>query len=74
MFITKNKGKYHWFNQNSLDCKLNFELIGILLGLAIYNGINLNILFPTIVYKKLMEEEVGLDDVKEIDPDVYSNL
>lgn len=53
---------------------MNFELIGILLGLAIYNGINLNILFPAIVYKKLMEEEVGLDDVKEIDPDVYSNL
>lgn len=45
-----------------------FELIGILLGLAIYNGIILDIHFPLLVYKKLLGCKVGLDDLYEIQP------
>jgi len=44
-----------WFEKCPLECGLNFELIGIILGLSIYNGINLDIQFPVVVYKKLMD-------------------
>ena len=42
------------FNRSSLENEREFELIGILLGVAIYNGVILDVRFPHVVYKKLM--------------------
>ena len=36
MFLIKNE-RFVWFNHDSIECNLNYELIGILLGLALYN-------------------------------------
>jgi len=52
MFLSKNN-RYWWFNHDSLECNLNFELIGMLLGLALYNSTILKLDFPLIVYKKI---------------------
>lgn len=52
MFISKNEW-YMWFNKDSFECNLNFELIGMLLGLALYNSTILKLDFPLVVYKKL---------------------
>jgi hypothetical protein len=64
MFIPKNKGIYHWFNGFSYEMPLRFEFVGMLLGLALYNSVHLDIHFPEIVYKKLLnkkyEEDHGL--------------
>ena len=38
-----------------------FELAGILLGLAIYNAINLDLHLPNIIYKKLLNEPYNLE-------------
>lgn len=53
----------------------------MLLGLALYNSVHLDIKFPDLVYKKLLqktkEDEIGLgivEDLKEIDPDIYKTL
>jgi len=43
MFIHICNGTLLWFEKCHLECGLNFELIGIILGLSIYNGINLDI-------------------------------
>ena len=32
-----------WFDKNPLECGLNFELIGMILGLSIYNNVNLDL-------------------------------
>lgn len=63
-----------WINKSSLECNVNFELIGTLLGLAIYNSVYLNLNFPTVVYKKLNGEEACLEDLKEFEPDLYNTL
>lgn len=55
MFITKND-TYIWFNHDSFECNLNFELIGMLLGLALYNSTILKLDFPLVIYKKLKED------------------
>ena len=34
---------------------MKFELIGIILGLAIFNNVILDVKFPLVVYKKLLE-------------------
>ena len=51
-----------------------FELLGILLGLAIYNGIILDVHFPLLVYKKLLGFDIGLADLREIQPTVSNSL
>ena len=51
MFVEMNN--YLWLNMKSLECNVNYELIGILLGLALYNGTILNLSFPDVIYKKL---------------------
>ena len=51
-----------------------FELVGSLLGLAIYNGIILDVHFPTAIYKKLHGEEMDLLDLMEVRPSVGRGL
>lgn len=53
MFVKKNQDSYLWFNSDSFECNLNFELVGMLLGLALYNFTILKLDFPLLVYKKL---------------------
>lgn len=51
-----------------------YELVGILLGLAIYNGIILDVHFPLLVYKKLLGFKIGLSDLREIQPTLCNGL
>ena len=81
MFIPKNNGRFYWFNGYSYEMPVRFEFVGMLLGLALYNGVHLNIHFPEIAFKKLLnknyEEDHGLeivDDLKEIEPEIYRSL
>lgn len=53
--------RFLWFNKLSLECNVNFELIGSLLALAIYNSILLPAPFPKVIYKKLLNEQVCLE-------------
>jgi len=45
---------------NSIEAPLNFELAGMILGLAIYNTVNLDVKFPVVIYKKLLDEPTTL--------------
>lgn len=52
-----------WFNS---DCNWNddgFYLVGVLLGLALYNGVLVDVHFPTAVYRKLLGQPLGLEDM-----------
>lgn len=68
MYVYDEETKVYWFNKNSLETPQEFRLLGILLGLALYNNIILDLHFPKSVYKKLMGETVGLEDLKELNP------
>jgi len=74
MFTTKADDRVLWFNMTSIEAPLNFELAGMLLGLSIYNAVNLDVKFPIVVYKKLLDEPLTLKDLKEMDPEVYKSL
>ena len=74
MFTYNQKTRLFWFNLNSLESKFQFELIGTILGLALFNGIILDIKFPMAIYKKLLGIQPGLNDLKECDPDLYKSL
>lgn len=57
MFTTINNNAYYWFNGQSYETTVMFEFIGIVLGLSIYNNTLLDVKFPRLIYKKLIEPD-----------------
>ena len=51
MFTLEEGTRTYWFRPSSLDLHMEFELVGLLLALAIYNNHNLEVSFPMVVYK-----------------------
>lgn len=68
MFVQDEKTREFWFNQNSLESSREFELVGKLIGIAIYNSVRLDVRFPHVVYKKLMRASCGFADLKRAFP------
>jgi len=73
MYIHSEKTRTYWFNSASQDF-LEFQLIGTILGLAIYNGVILDVHFPNVVYKKLFDVKPTLEDLEDIQPDLLNGL
>eukprot|EP01124_Arcella_intermedia_P028913 TRINITY_DN5997_c0_g1_i2.p1 TRINITY_DN5997_c0_g1~~TRINITY_DN5997_c0_g1_i2.p1 ORF type:complete len:745 (-),score=142.97 TRINITY_DN5997_c0_g1_i2:829-3012(-) len=74
MFIQDDETRsYWWFNHKSEDITA-FELLGNVLGLAIYNAVILDLHFPLVVYKKLCGMKCTLDDLQHINPGLYTGL
>lgn len=48
MFVYNEETRTFWFNPASLDSGIEFQLVGIVLGLAIYNGVILDVHFPLV--------------------------
>ena len=74
LFVQYND--FYWFNKSSKDPNFSqfYLLTGTIVGLAIYNGNLINIRFPTVVYKKLKGQTVTFNDLKELDPQLYTTL
>ena len=53
------KGKQPW---------AEYELAGVIVGLAVYNGHALDLKLPKVAYKKLMDEPIGLGDLEDVAP------
>ncbi|KAG0357857.1 hypothetical protein BGZ54_000147 [Gamsiella multidivaricata] len=53
---------------------VEYELVGILVGLALYNGVILGVRFPTVVYRKMLGWETGLDSFIESFPSLGHGL
>ena len=53
---------------------MQFELIGVLMGVAIYNSVILDVHFPPVLYKRLMGLTPSLQDLKEAMPSLASGL
>jgi hypothetical protein len=69
MFTNDEETRFSWFsNANNYEPSSSFELVGIIMGLALYNGVMLGISFPPILYKKLLDEPINLEDVKSSFP------
>ena len=77
MFTYLEEAERMWINCNSpreLESHLLFELIGTLLGIAIYNGIILDLHFPPVIYKKLQGCRTDLADLKDVEPSLARSL
>jgi len=74
MFTFNEKTVQYYINGLSHEPNINFELIGVLMGLAIYNNIILDVSFPQSIYKQLLFEEPDFDDLREWQPEIAQSL
>jgi hypothetical protein len=56
------------FNAISLEGEEQFMLLGLVLGLAIYNRVLLDFPLPLALYKKLLGQPVGLRELEDMQP------
>ncbi|KAI0438978.1 hypothetical protein F4803DRAFT_533080 [Xylaria telfairii] len=57
-FTIDGRTRMTWFQPGSLQPEWKYELIGLLISLAVYNGLTLPVTFPKALYHKLLGEPV----------------
>ncbi|KAI8387412.1 hypothetical protein BD560DRAFT_382404 [Blakeslea trispora] len=77
MFTFNEESRLCWFTPNPVLDEINireYKLVGLLLGLAVYNSVILDLHFPLALYKKLMHVHTTLSDLKQLDPSLGRGL
>ncbi|XP_052773561.1 probable E3 ubiquitin-protein ligase HECTD2 isoform X2 [Mya arenaria] len=89
MFTYHKQSGVYWFSPMVREDYQEFNLVGVLMGLAVYNSIILDLRFPPCCYKKLLSPPVvpynnprvpvgvtalTLRDLKTVHPDVAKGL
>jgi len=73
-FADDDTARELWFQPMSTAEAAEFKLVGQVLGLALYNGVILDLCFPLVLYKKLLGLRVGLSDLCAMQPLVGRSL
>ncbi|CAN2388977.1 E3 ubiquitin-protein ligase HERC3 [Pristimantis euphronides] len=68
MFTVYPDSNLIWFSDICFVEHNWFHLIGIMCGLAIYNFTVVDLHFPLVLYKKLLNAPASLEDLKELSP------
>eukprot|EP00210_Caulerpa_lentillifera_P001329 g1279.t1 len=78
MLIYQAESNTYWFNPALMFQKESYEdemyLMGLVIGLAVYNGVLLDFPLPLAFYKKLIQQELVLQDLEEMQPIVGRSL
>ncbi|XP_044055295.1 ubiquitin-protein ligase E3A isoform X2 [Siniperca chuatsi] len=74
MFTYDDDTKLFWFNSSSLENEAQYTLVGLVLGLAIYNNCILDVHFPMVVYRKLMGKKGTYLDLSDSHAVLYQSL
>lgn len=64
----------YWFNPTTLEPDEDFLLLGLVVGLAVYNGVLLDLPLPLALYRKVLGQEVQLRDLEEMQPTLGRSL
>jgi hypothetical protein len=81
LFTQSSDGRSRWLAPDGaagsaadVAAQAQWRLVGTLLGLAIYNGVILELHLPRAFYKKLLGTPVGLTDLEAFEPVVGRSL
>lgn len=74
MFRYHEDSRLFWFNCDSLESAQEFELIGTLIALAVFNSIIIDLPLPKYIYKKLKHVPYHLSDLAEFQPGIARSL
>ncbi|GJC89657.1 ubiquitin-protein ligase E3A [Colletotrichum liriopes] len=74
-FTVDDRTRMAWFVPGSIVPTWKFEILGLLVSLAVYNGLTLPITFPKALYRKLLGESVDeLHHIADGWPDLAMGL
>ncbi len=74
MFKYYSDTRLLWFSSDCLEQPSEYELVGLLTGIAIYNGVILDLSMPSVLYKKLKNITPTLADLAVLQPDLAQGL
>ncbi|KAJ5959672.1 uncharacterized protein N7479_006822 [Penicillium vulpinum] len=75
VFTIDTRHRMSWFQPCSLEPLYKFELIGLLMSIAIYNGLTLPVNLPTAFYRKVLGLKVKhLDHIRDGWPELSQGL
>jgi ubiquitin-protein ligase E3 A len=70
MFNYNPEARVYWFNGYSFESRVNFYLVGVLMGLAANNQVIIDIPILSTCYKYLLEQEADFADLELWQPEV----
>ena len=74
MFNYNMETRTYWFNPDTFEPRIKFELVGFIIGLALYNTVILDVHFPLVLYKKLLGMDWTFDDLVDFSPSIANSL
>ncbi|CAN0339009.1 unnamed protein product [Laminaria digitata] len=67
-------GRLLWFNKDCVWAAEEYGLVGLLVGLAVYSGVILDVPLPLVVFKKVLGQQLAVEDLGDVDPDLLQGL
>jgi len=74
MFKYNEDTQLYWFNGQTYEPNLNFELVGNLMGIAFYNNMFVDMPVVPACYKILLNQEPDLNDMAQWQPETAKSL
>ncbi|KAK9241137.1 hypothetical protein V1525DRAFT_393797 [Lipomyces kononenkoae] len=74
MFMYDDESNYCWFNHSTFETSDQYFLVGVVLGLAIYNSTILDIHLPPALFKKLLGCACTMEDLILLKPSLARGL
>lgn len=74
MFKFNEDVQLYWFNGSTFEPNINFELVGTLMGLAMYNNMFVDMPVVPACYKILLDKEPDLHDLAKWQPETAKSL
>ncbi|GAA6046592.1 hypothetical protein JCM3770_006226 [Rhodotorula araucariae] len=74
MFLHDPESNLCYLNPGAVGMEDDFWLVGVIVGLAVYNAATLDVPLPLAVYKKLSFEPLSLADLAQVQPSLARGL
>ncbi|BGP04499.1 Putative E3 ubiquitin-protein ligase [Rhodotorula toruloides] len=74
MFLHDPDSNLCWFNPAAVGMEDDYWMVGVIVGLAVYNEATLDVPLPLATYKKLASESLNLRDLAQVQPALARGL
>lgn len=74
ILVNMEESNYLWFCLVPMEDLEIYFLFGAILGLSIYNSTILDLNFPLVFYKILLNRPIGFSDFQQINPELSKNI
>lgn len=72
LFVMDETSNFYWFG-NHIDVSY-YQIAGTALGLALFNSVTVDLNLPPLLFKLLLDQPYGLNDIAKIWPDIARSL